>query len=191
MTTNKQQLLVRLKTIAGHVRGIARMVEADAYCIDLIKQTQAIQRALDKWNSLVLEAHLNSCVTTALRGDEVDERERVVTELMELFQFRGGDTQVINALPEMESRTRQRVAALEMIETRVRQVQQMLEADAYCVDLIRETKSIQRAFDTFNSTVLADHLGGCVTTAIRGEQPAQRERIVSELLQVFDTTSNL
>lgn len=191
MANNKQQLLVRLKTIAGHVRGIARMVEADAYCIDLIKQTQAIQRALDKWNSLVLEAHLNSCVTTALRGDQVDERERVVTELMELFQFHGDGSQEADALPRADSRTQQRVAALEAIEARVRHVQQMIEADAYCVDLIRETKSIQRALDSFNSTVLADHLGGCVTTAIRGEQPEERERVVSELLQVFDTTSNL
>jgi DNA-binding FrmR family transcriptional regulator len=69
MTNHKQQLLTRLKTIEGHVRGVQRMVEADAYCIDLIKQTQAIQRALDKFNSLVLAEHLNNCVTTAIRGE--------------------------------------------------------------------------------------------------------------------------
>lgn len=190
MTNNKQQLLLRLKTIAGHVRGIARMVEADAYCIDLIKQTQAIQRALDKWNSLVLEAHLNECVTTALRSERVDERERVVTELMGVFQPYFAE-QIISPSSAAPDRTQQRVIVLQQIETRVRNVQAMVEADAYCIDLIRETKTIQQAFDTFNNTVLSDHLNSCVTTAIRGKQPEERERVVSELLQVFDTTSNL
>jgi CsoR family transcriptional regulator, copper-sensing transcriptional repressor len=86
MTDHKQQLLTRLKTIEGHVRGVQRMVEADAYCIDLITQTQAIQRALDKFNSLVLAEHLNGCVTTAIRGEEPQERERVVTELLQVFE---------------------------------------------------------------------------------------------------------
>ena len=86
MADQKQQLITRLKTIEGHVRGVQRMVEADAYCIDVIKQTQAIQRALDKFNSLVLTEHLNGCVTTAIRGEEPQERERVVTELLQVFE---------------------------------------------------------------------------------------------------------
>ena len=86
MADHKQQLLTRLKTIEGHVRGVQRMVEADAYCIDLIKQTQAIQRALDKFNSMVLAEHLNGCVTTAIRGEEPQERERVVSELLQVFE---------------------------------------------------------------------------------------------------------
>ena len=86
MADHKQQLITRLKTIEGHVRGVQRMVEADAYCIDLIKQTQAIQRALDKFNSLVLTEHLNGCVTTAIRSEEPQERERVVTELLQVFE---------------------------------------------------------------------------------------------------------
>ena len=86
MADHKQQLITRLKTIEGHVRGVQRMVEADAYCIDVIKQTQAIQRALDKFNSLVLTEHLNGCVTTAIRGEEPQERERVVTELLQVFE---------------------------------------------------------------------------------------------------------
>ena len=62
MTDHKQQLLARLKTIEGHVRGVERMVEADAYCIDLLKQTQAIQSALDRVNSMILAEHLRgSC----------------------------------------------------------------------------------------------------------------------------------
>ena len=85
MHEQKQQLLNRLKTVEGHVRGVQRMVEDDAYCIDILKQTQAIQRALEKFNSLILTNHLNGCVTTALRGEEPQERERVVHELLQVF----------------------------------------------------------------------------------------------------------
>jgi len=76
----------RLKTIEGHVRGVQRMVEDDAYCIDILKQTQAIQRALDKFNSIILENHLNGCVTTAIRSEQPEERERVVHELLQVFE---------------------------------------------------------------------------------------------------------
>ena len=85
MDRQKQDLLNRLKTIEGHVRGVQRMVDADEYCVDIIKQTQAIQRALDKFNSLILSSHLNGCVTTAIRGDQPEERERVVQELLQVF----------------------------------------------------------------------------------------------------------
>ena len=85
MAEQKPQLVNRLKSIEGHVRGVQRMVEEDAYCIDIIKQTQAIQRALEKFNSIILANHLNGCVTTALRGEQPDERERVVHELLQVF----------------------------------------------------------------------------------------------------------
>lgn len=82
---DKEEQLRRLKTIEGHVRGINKMVENDAYCIDVIAQVQAVQSALEKFSAGVLEAHLNSCVTTALQGDDVAERKRVLSELMTVF----------------------------------------------------------------------------------------------------------
>lgn len=85
----KQKLLARLKTIEGHVRGIHRMVEEDQYCIDIIRQAQAVQRALDKFNALVLENHLNTCVTSAIRSDDPDKRERIITEIMDVFETAG------------------------------------------------------------------------------------------------------
>jgi DNA-binding FrmR family transcriptional regulator len=84
--SDKQLLLNRLKTIEGHVRGIQRMVDDDAYCVDILKQTKAIQRALDKFNAIVLEGHLAGCVTTAIRSDDSAERERVITELLQVFE---------------------------------------------------------------------------------------------------------
>jgi CsoR family transcriptional regulator, copper-sensing transcriptional repressor len=86
VASDKQQFLNRLRTIEGHVRGVQRMVEDDAYCIDILKQTQAIQGALEKFNSLILAAHLEGCVTTAIRGENAQERERVVHELLEVFE---------------------------------------------------------------------------------------------------------
>ncbi len=82
----KKEICTRLKSIEGHVRGVCRMVDEDAYCIDVIKQTIAVQRAMDKVNALILSDHLNTCVTTAIRADDQRERERVLAELVDVFQ---------------------------------------------------------------------------------------------------------
>jgi DNA-binding FrmR family transcriptional regulator len=76
----------RLKNIEGHVRGIERMVEEGAYCIDVIRQILAVQAALTKVSTLILEAHLNSCLITAVRGDNPAERERVLKEIADVFE---------------------------------------------------------------------------------------------------------
>ncbi len=82
----KKDALQRLRTINGHVAGIVRMAEEDAYCVDLIRQIQAVQAALDKVAGIILEGHLGSCVVTAVRGDDPAERERVLSELSEVFR---------------------------------------------------------------------------------------------------------
>jgi DNA-binding FrmR family transcriptional regulator len=81
----QDQTIKRLKTIEGHMRGVIRMVDEDAYCIDIIRQIQAIQAALNKVSGGILEDHLNSCVTTAIQGDDASERERVLKEITEVF----------------------------------------------------------------------------------------------------------
>jgi DNA-binding FrmR family transcriptional regulator len=85
----KQGILNRLKSIEGHVRGVQRMVDQDAYCVDIINQNLAVQRALEKVNSLILERHLQTCVTTAIRGNDAAERERVITEILNVFETTG------------------------------------------------------------------------------------------------------
>ena len=79
------QVLTRLKTVEGHIRGIERMVEQDVYCIDIIRQVQAVQSALNKISGQILEGHLNSCLINAIRGEDPDERERVLREIGEVF----------------------------------------------------------------------------------------------------------
>ncbi len=76
----------RLKNVEGHLRGIERMLAEDAYCIDVIHQIQAVQAALNKISSMILEEHLNSCLITAVRGEDPDERERVLREIADVFE---------------------------------------------------------------------------------------------------------
>lgn len=86
-TTRK--ILNRLKSIEGHVRGVERMVEHGDYCIDIVNQVLAIERALQKVNGMLLDRHLHTCVTTAIRGNDPDERERVIDEIMSVFDTIG------------------------------------------------------------------------------------------------------
>lgn len=79
--------LKRLKNAEGHLRGIERMVEDGAYCIDIIRQIQAVQAALNKVSAQILEQHLNSCLITAVRGENPDERERVLKEIADVFEM--------------------------------------------------------------------------------------------------------
>lgn len=83
------QILNRLKSIEGHVRGIQRMVENGDYCIDIVNQVLAVQRALQKVNGMVLDRHLHTCVTSAIQGDDPQERERVIGEIMGVFDATG------------------------------------------------------------------------------------------------------
>lgn len=85
----KQAIVNRLKSIEGHIRGVQRMVEEDVYCIDVINQNLAVQRALERVNSLILERHMQTCVTTAIRSNDPAERERVITEIMNVFEATG------------------------------------------------------------------------------------------------------
>ena len=83
-----ENTLRRLKTIEGHLRGVICMVEEDTYCIDVIRQIQAIDSALSKVSTQILENHLNSCVITAIQGNDRKERERVLKEVTEVFSMR-------------------------------------------------------------------------------------------------------
>ncbi len=75
----------RLSKIAGQVEGIRRMVERERYCVDILLQIAAVQAALSRVGKLVLGAHVETCVSEAIRsGDEAERREKI-DELMEVF----------------------------------------------------------------------------------------------------------
>lgn len=81
----KKNISNRLASAAGHIKGIERMVAEDVYCIDVIKQIQAVQAALSKVSAMMLDSHLRTCVTTAIKGDNPDEREQMLREVVSVF----------------------------------------------------------------------------------------------------------
>jgi DNA-binding FrmR family transcriptional regulator len=83
-----EDVVRRLKNVEGHVRGIEQMVENGTYCIDVIRQIQAVQAALDKVSKLILDSHLHSCVITAVRGENPDDREKVLAEIVDIFEMK-------------------------------------------------------------------------------------------------------
>ena len=68
---------------------IQRMVDEEAYCMDILKQVKAVQQALERVSALTLENHLHTCVTTAMRSDDQQEQERVIGEIMDVFKATG------------------------------------------------------------------------------------------------------
>ncbi len=78
----KSAALKRLARIEGQVRGIARMVDEDRYCIDVVRQVQAIKAALSGLESTILDDHLGTCVEEALAGPSLDARREKVEELV-------------------------------------------------------------------------------------------------------------
>lgn len=82
----KKQILARLRSVEGHLGGVIRMVEEDEYCVDVIRQAKAVQRAIDKITALVLERHLKHCVTAAIRSESPRQRGRAISELLDVFE---------------------------------------------------------------------------------------------------------
>jgi CsoR family transcriptional regulator, copper-sensing transcriptional repressor len=82
---NKPRLLNRLNRIEGQVRGIARMVEEDRYCIDVLTQIQAVRAALAKVETEMLRDHLGHCIKGAIVSGDTDEQRRKAAELIQLL----------------------------------------------------------------------------------------------------------
>jgi DNA-binding FrmR family transcriptional regulator len=83
-STTRDQALKRLSYIDGHLSGVRRMIENDEYCVDVMKQTYAIRRAIEKMEALLLDGHLHTCVVDGVRDGREDQ---VVGELLELYQL--------------------------------------------------------------------------------------------------------
>lgn len=84
--TTKADVLKRINFIEGHLAGIKRMVEADKYCVDVLKQTYAVRRAIEKMEGMMLSGHLHTCVVDGIREGRDDQ---VLAELSELYEMAG------------------------------------------------------------------------------------------------------
>jgi CsoR family transcriptional regulator, copper-sensing transcriptional repressor len=84
LTAKKQAVLNRLKTVRGHLDGIIRMVESDAYCVDVMKQVSAVQSSLERANRVMLHNHLETCFSAAV----LDGRgQTAIDELVDALKF--------------------------------------------------------------------------------------------------------
>ena len=80
----KEDCLKRLNYIEGHLAGIRKMVEEDRYCVDIMKQTFAVRKAIEKMEALILDRHLHTCVVKGIKdGNET----KVLEELLELYNL--------------------------------------------------------------------------------------------------------
>lgn len=88
---SKKEILNRLSYLEGHCGAIRRMVKEGRYCIDIIHQIEAVEAALKKVKEKILEDHLHTCVTTAIKGKDEKAREKVLGELMEVYKKNNHD----------------------------------------------------------------------------------------------------
>ncbi len=82
----KAQCLKRLSRIEGQVRGLARMLEEDRYCIDVLTQVAAVRAALKRVEEQVLEDHVRHCVEHAIMSGDAEEQRKKVAELLEVLR---------------------------------------------------------------------------------------------------------
>jgi DNA-binding FrmR family transcriptional regulator len=87
--THKRDALLRLKTVRGHLDGVIRLVEAEVYCPDLMKQVAAAQASLERVNRILLQNHLETCVTEAIQAGGGSAK---IAELIEALRYNGSLT---------------------------------------------------------------------------------------------------
>jgi DNA-binding FrmR family transcriptional regulator len=81
-TRDKAALLRRISRLEGQVRGIARMVEREEYCMDILQQTAALRAAVDSLNLNLLEEHIAGCLTTAVERGQAEEYTEEVMDVL-------------------------------------------------------------------------------------------------------------
>lgn len=83
----RRDVAARLRSIQGHLRGVEKMIQEDKYCIDVLRQTMAIEKALTRVDELILEGHLETCVADAFREGR---SKTTVGELLDIFRTSRG-----------------------------------------------------------------------------------------------------
>ena len=78
----RKQVIRRLNYVGGHVTGIKKMTEADRYCVDILKQSYAVRKALEKMEAIILESHLKTCV---VEGMSTGNGQQIIDELLDLY----------------------------------------------------------------------------------------------------------
>lgn len=86
MKADRSEVLKRMNYIDGHLSGIRKMIESDQYCVDILRQTYAVRKAIEKMEALILADHLKSCVPEGIKDGR---EEAVIEELIQLYNLAG------------------------------------------------------------------------------------------------------
>ena len=86
MRADSQEVLKRLNYIEGHLGGIRKMIEEDRYCVDILRQTYAVRKAIEKLEGLLVECHLHACIP---EGFAEGRGEEMIKELVQLYNLAG------------------------------------------------------------------------------------------------------
>lgn len=84
MQTHKEKITHRIKIIEGHIKAIATMIENDAYCVDIVLQSLAVQKALKKLNMTIIEEHMNTCLIDQIKRGQT---EKATKELLDIYKL--------------------------------------------------------------------------------------------------------
>lgn len=87
-TSHKNQL-DRVRRIEGQVRGVAKMIEEQRYCVDIVTQVKAISSALKSLEGQIIDQHMRHCVHQAVSSDDPQKREESYHEILRLFKSSG------------------------------------------------------------------------------------------------------
>jgi DNA-binding FrmR family transcriptional regulator len=84
-TTTKDRALHRIRIIKGHLDSVEKMIDEDTYCVDIVHQSRAVQKALQKLDLLIINSHLNTCVIKQIKSGQ---ESKSTAELLKLFEYR-------------------------------------------------------------------------------------------------------
>ena len=84
-TEGKEKALHRIKIIKGHLNSIETMIQEDQYCLDIVHQSRAVQKALKKLDQKIVEDHLNTCVVDQIKSGQ---EKKTTEELLRLFEYK-------------------------------------------------------------------------------------------------------
>jgi DNA-binding FrmR family transcriptional regulator len=85
----KKKLNNRLRRVIGQVEAVGRMIEDEEYCVDILMQLSAATGALNKVGQIILEQHIRTCVSDAIKSGNAKERDEKIEELMTVFRKYG------------------------------------------------------------------------------------------------------
>ena len=84
MKTHKEKVGHRIKIIQGHLKAIAKMIEEDKYCVDIVMQSLAVQKSLKELDKVIIEDHMKSCLVNEIKNGKED---KAIKELLEIYKF--------------------------------------------------------------------------------------------------------